>query len=80
MRQADELELRSLALSPLGSFSSDDNAAGQGILQAVAALPGRSRHLNFFRVIVPAERSHDAVCMMIVREASRLRSEQGTSQ
>lgn len=78
-RQADELGLRSLALSPLGSFSGDDNAAGHGILQAVATLPGRSRHLNLVRVIVPPERAHEDVSMMIVREASRLRNEKGAA-
>lgn len=80
LRQADDLNLRSVALSPLGETAGDEEAGPWGaILPPVAALPGSSQHLNLVRIIVPPDQPYDDLSMMIVREAARLRQEKGAA-
>ncbi|MGF7007034.1 macro domain-containing protein [Aminobacter sp. BE322] len=78
-RKADGLGLRSVALSPLGSLSNDEASGCPAILQAVAEMPGQAHHLDLVRIIVPDDQSRDDVSMMIVREASRRRQEEGVA-
>ncbi|MEX0953616.1 MAG: macro domain-containing protein [Rhizobiaceae bacterium] len=80
LRQADELGLHSVAISPFGDFSEEaEGSLDLAILSAVGAMAGQARHLHLIRMCVPEDQPYDAVSMWIIREASRLRQEKGAA-